>query len=97
MCTKLTNSSAQMKPTVPHIRMGGKVLTVSIPALVRALKATELFRPMVGMKKATLQVYSAKRGPNSMSLPACIAYQPAAIMNPPASTWHMLKVFCAGM
>ena len=44
---------AQIKPMVPQMRMGGKSFTVSIPALVSALNATELHSPMVGMKKAT--------------------------------------------
>ena len=42
-----------MKPIVPKMRIGGKSATVSIPARVRALNATELLSPMVGMKKAT--------------------------------------------
>ena len=50
---KLTKSMAQMKPIVPHMRIGGKSFTVSMPAFVSALKATELARPIVGMKNAT--------------------------------------------
>ena len=53
---KLVTSIEQMKPTVPKTRIGGKSLTVSIPALVRALKATELAIAIVGMKKATLML-----------------------------------------
>ena len=40
---------AAMKPMVPNTRMGGKSLTVSMPALLRALKATVLDSEMVGM------------------------------------------------
>ena len=50
---KFTRSSAQMKPTVPNTRIGGKCFTVSRPCLFRAVNATELLSPTVGMKKAT--------------------------------------------
>ena len=46
---KFTASMVQMKPTVPNTRMGGKSLTVSRPAPLRAEKATELLSAMVGM------------------------------------------------
>ena len=49
---KLTNSSAHMKPTVPHTRIGGKAVTVSSPPLFYAVKAPEVGSPIVGMKKA---------------------------------------------
>ena len=39
----------QMNPMVPKIRMGGKSFTVSIPAIVRALYATELVNASVGI------------------------------------------------
>ena len=52
MGMKLMRSSAAMKPTVPNTRMGGKSFSVSRPLQSRALKATELLRPIVGMKKA---------------------------------------------
>ena len=56
MVRKLVRSIEAMKPTVPNTRMGGKCFTVSSPALLRAVYATELARPMVGMKKATEMV-----------------------------------------
>ena len=39
----------QMKPMVPNTRIGGKSFTVSMPALIKPVKATELLKAMVGM------------------------------------------------
>ena len=50
---------------VPNTRIGGKCFTVSRPALFRAEYATELARPIVGIKNATEHVYKANSGPNS--------------------------------
>ena len=38
-----------MKPTVPNTRMGGKSLTVSIPASLRMVNAVVLLNAKVGM------------------------------------------------
>ncbi len=53
---KFTNNSAQINPIVPKIRIGGNAVTVSSPALLSALNATELARPIVGMKNAMERV-----------------------------------------
>ena len=50
------NNIAQMKPIVPKILIEGKCLMVSSPAPLSAEYATELDRPIVGMKNATLSV-----------------------------------------
>ncbi len=91
---KFTNSMAQMKPIVPHMRMGGKSFMVSMPALVRALNATELASPIVGMKKATDTVYRAKSGPNCIS-GVSMQYVAAIAMNVPARRWQILSMRCA--
>ena len=83
--SQLVSSMLQMNPTVPKARIGGKLLTVSIPALVSALYATELLMAIVGMKKAMLKAYNVNKGANCMSPCAFMQYAPAAIIKTPAS------------
>ncbi len=63
----------------------------------KAVYATEFDRPIVGMKNATDNVYRVKSILKSGVGSVSIAYIPADIINPPASTWLIDSIFCAGI